>query len=621
MATKKTSSTTKDVLPAVETEGSISRIGKIEEGGMVETCTIPASVLVDSTVLPDQQSSSAENKTFSSENSPSEISFSFPPPSESSSTSESKVSSSESSSSVSPTSESKVFPSSEGSSNLPTSVPEQKVGTIFAVGGLTTGNALDAGMEKYCLSTKTWKLCTRFPTLIKAAATVGIDNEIFVLGGSITSNGAPTSAVWRYDINEDKWFPSVDLLEPRHQHAAVVIGKSIFVIGGLNLKDNVTASLHEFNTETKKWTERKSMSTFRYAHTAVAVGNTIYVLGGASPGDKVNDQSKRLNSVEKYDVATGEWSSCTKMPIFLFDGRAVAVGQSIYVTGGHLGSTTSTTIDEKTNETLTITTSLYNDLMYKYDVVTDSWTNLGLIPRPRAAHGLVILGTCIYVIGGIDQHSMEDCDCYDIITGKWSVCSGMLSKRKYFGVVAIPWERQEEVDTSTMSGCLSLPPCYTTSLNSCNEVANWFIAIQKARALEEQKMKELEEQKMKELEEQKMKELEEQKMKEIEGKEAPTENVELPAEDENSEIPPLAEEVPSGENEEKAIGNLEILPLEEGENVEPSLENKDSEAPSIEKEEVVFVVKNTEVLPETEKTPPTKQGRKKSQRKTPKTTT
>ena len=127
------------------------------------------------------------------------------------------------------------------------------------------------------------------------------------------------------------------------------------------------------------WTKKTSMAVPRGVMPAVLLNDTIYVIGGSL------NATASTSFVEKYDVSTDTWTYKTDLPEKLCGTIACAVNSKIYIIGG------STSI---------LGTGYVVDDVYEYNPVSDSWTSKSKIPTPVAFASAGVVDGKIYVIGG-----------------------------------------------------------------------------------------------------------------------------------------------------------------------------------------------------------------------------
>lgn len=87
-------------------------------------------------------------------------------------------------------------------------------------------------VEAFCLDTRQWERLAAMSSIRVFYSVVGIEDEIYVMGGLVPSSGL-TKIVERYSIHEDMWCRIRDLNELRSDCAYGVVGKHVVVVGGL----------------------------------------------------------------------------------------------------------------------------------------------------------------------------------------------------------------------------------------------------------------------------------------------------------------------------------------------------------------------------------------------------
>lgn len=75
---------------------------------------------------------------------------------------------------------------------------------------------------------------------------------------------------------------------------------------------------------------------------------------------------------------------------------------------------------------------------YEYDPRTDRWTTVAVMPTPRGASGVAVIGTKIYVAGGLaGGTSVNDFDVFDTATRQWTGLPPMLTRRDHLTAQAV----------------------------------------------------------------------------------------------------------------------------------------------------------------------------------------
>lgn len=140
------------------------------------------------------------------------------------------------------------------------------------------------------------------PRLGHTSSLVG--DHMFIIGGRNDPLNI-LSDVWVFNMARSKWILlecSGSVFQPRHRHAAAVIGSKIYVFGGLN-NDTISSSLHVLDTDTLQWKElliNGEGPCARHSHSMLAYGSRLYIFGGYN-GEKA------LGDFYTFDVHACSW--------------------------------------------------------------------------------------------------------------------------------------------------------------------------------------------------------------------------------------------------------------------------------------------------------------------------
>lgn len=218
---------------------------------------------------------------------------------------------------------------------------------------------------------------------LQGVALVAHNGKVIRVGGMEPRNkpGDPadnhsTASVQSYDPKANKWTDLAPLPAGRSSHDAVVVGDTLYVFGGWNMKGKDKPDWHDtflaLDLSGSKAEWKSAPQPFvRRALTAAAVGGKVYVLGGLTA--KGDSEVK----ADVLDVATGKWSSGPAFP----EGKMNGFTPASVVAGGQLYLSTA------------------DGLVYKLD--GDKWTEAGKLATPRWVHRAVPLGADKFLaIGG-----------------------------------------------------------------------------------------------------------------------------------------------------------------------------------------------------------------------------
>jgi N-acetylneuraminic acid mutarotase len=182
-----------------------------------------------------------------------------------------------------------------------------------------------------------------------------------------------------------------------------------FVMGGLNNNDGrgaALSSMERYDASSDQWSVATNMGTRRFSFGACAVLGEVYVSGGMDNNDN------QLSSVEKYSPSSDTWSVVSSLPDPRVGHAAVAVGTAMYVLGGY----------DEVGGTLDAT---WNVL--KLDSVQGIWSVLAPMPEPRYNFAACVVGSDIYVLGGMSntRGGHDSVFKYDTETDEWSTLAPM----------------------------------------------------------------------------------------------------------------------------------------------------------------------------------------------------
>jgi N-acetylneuraminic acid mutarotase len=174
---------------------------------------------------------------------------------------------------------------------------------------------------------------------IQSPAVIGDGKYLYKIGGLRTLNaqGTPTqlksvAESARFDTTSNRWEPLPDLPEPRSSTYAVVLGKTLYVVGGWKLDggmyDNTwseTMVTADLSAPTFAWTSVKMPFQIR-AHGLTAFAGKIYVVGGLAP-------ESSTDAVHVFDPATGAWTDGPALPTDNMTARSAVYKDRLYANG------------------------------------------------------------------------------------------------------------------------------------------------------------------------------------------------------------------------------------------------------------------------------------------------
>lgn len=134
-------------------------------------------------------------------------------------------------------------------------------------------------------ATRTWSSRASMPVALRDPAAVGIGDTIYLFGGYTDAGGtSPTNAVRAYSISGNNWTTKASMPTARGWATANVVftpdsGPMIYVIGGTNGTSPLN-TVERYSVLTGTWTTSTPLQKIRRSHAAVTVGDTTFVVCG-----------------------------------------------------------------------------------------------------------------------------------------------------------------------------------------------------------------------------------------------------------------------------------------------------------------------------------------------------
>jgi N-acetylneuraminic acid mutarotase len=247
-------------------------------------------------------------------------------------------------------------------------------GKIYIVGGFTENGQNSDIVEVYA-NNNTWTAIEPMPERLDHAMAAAANRKLYVLGGWRIFGQQASDAMYAYDPATQRWQSMPNMPLPRAAGAAVNIGDTILVVGGVGPEPEVGLA---YNTVTGEWRRTAPMSAPREHLAAAVAGEKVYAIGG-----RWSDRGN-LATLEAYDPATDSWMELAPMPTARGGLAAATLDGKIHVVGGESFGEGSRTFDEHE----------------VFDPETNTWS--AEVPLPTSRHGLgaVSGGNALVVIAG-----------------------------------------------------------------------------------------------------------------------------------------------------------------------------------------------------------------------------
>jgi len=274
----------------------------------------------------------------------------------------------------------------------------QILGTIYAVGGLSSAHDALNVVEKFSPVSQRWEPVTGMVSCRSRVGVAALETKLYACGGYDGSIRLDTVEV--YDSQCNKWSYVASMQERRSALGICTYDGKIFACGGYN-GSNMLSSCEYYQPMTNEWKSLPNMNKARSAVAVTVFENHVWVLGG-------HDGLTIFNSVEKYDHESNRWCMETSMLSKRCRHGAASMKGKLYVFGGYDGREFLTSCE-------------------MYDRNTQQFTRISSMQMRRSRVGVTISGTKIYCLGGYDgSKNLKSVECYDVEKEEWSAGEEML---------------------------------------------------------------------------------------------------------------------------------------------------------------------------------------------------
>jgi hypothetical protein len=309
----------------------------------------------------------------------------------------------------------------------PATVPSSWFGSGFALGLIaTSGGAsspllatwdfLSATPVDTVPPTEVWQSLAPMPNKRESVTLVEVGGYLY-LGGGGCQGSTCLGTHRRYDPLTNTW-TSLRALPANLSHMqAVTVNGLIYYIGGQlePFPGDEVDTVHIYNPATNTFTAGTPMPAGRgrAAHGVAVHNGQIYVAGGLIDGH----YGTAVSYFDRYDPATGVWTTLPNMPRVRDHFHAAVVGNKLYAMGGR-------------NSPVSLLGALIPQIDV-FDFTTGTWSTLPFaIPTQRAGAGTVVVGNEVIILGGETPTGVVPAvEAYDTVAGTWRALPPMLTPR------------------------------------------------------------------------------------------------------------------------------------------------------------------------------------------------
>jgi hypothetical protein len=212
---------------------------------------------------------------------------------------------------------------------------------LWVMGGfLSTKLDVTKRVDIYDPNTDRWRLGPELQGAETHAGVVSVGNDFVMVSGFSGNVHArtTTAGVWHWSAANAAWTPGPDLPTPRAAVFAALIGTVVHAAGGLGPNGNTDSGEHLVwdLAGAAAWTPAAPLSNARNHGGGAASGGLFFTVAGRHGWDEVAGHDPALDA---FDPATDSWSTRAPMPtarseigaatVALSDGRLLVIGGSI----------------------------------------------------------------------------------------------------------------------------------------------------------------------------------------------------------------------------------------------------------------------------------------------------
>jgi len=205
-------------------------------------------------------------------------------------------------------------------------------GKIYVPGGqLASGKTTDI-LEIYDPRDASWSRGESLPEAVSAYAIAAYEGRLYLFGG--WDGESFLASVYEYIPDENIWTLKSPSSDERAYAGAAVAGGKIYIMGGYDgLRALADSDVYQPNLDdgvNNPWSESEPLPEARYGMGVTSVADNIYLVGG------LNLKNELTNSLS-YITQTGVWQQIRNPVSNTWSGLGlVSLGTKIYALGGYL---------------------------------------------------------------------------------------------------------------------------------------------------------------------------------------------------------------------------------------------------------------------------------------------
>jgi YVTN family beta-propeller protein len=245
---------------------------------------------------------------------------------------------------------------------------------ITVLGGLATGDVSTAAIWSLDPLSGRARRAGELSAAVHDAAGAELDGRAFVFGGGSLST---VGTVQAFSAGRATVVGSLPVA--RSDLAAAVVGRRAYVLGGFD-GTSLVRDILETTDGTHFRLAGELAQPVRYPAVAAA-GGAIWVVGGQLGTSESTSTGGQTTDIQRFDPATGRTAVVGHLPAGLGHASAFVLDGQLFVAGGRSGTALSARI-------------------WRIDTASGSASRAGTLPYRRSDAGVAVVGNRAWLLGG-----------------------------------------------------------------------------------------------------------------------------------------------------------------------------------------------------------------------------
>jgi N-acetylneuraminic acid mutarotase len=285
-------------------------------------------------------------------------------------------------------------------------------GKLMIFGGMDQNSNTVSSTNSVYPGILEWSSLQQLMSLSRSAAAVW-GGRLYV-GGGLFQDGSMNGLIYSFDLVEKEWSPYM-ALQPsaRHSFTLSAVEGELYAIGGAEF-DITRPWAYALNIRTQEWRQLADMPYPVQDHAALVMGDDIYIMGGRQvQGSSVT----YLDIVQIYHTHDDTWTMGPRLWEARAGLKAAENEGAVFVFGGQRSN-------QGTPE------EAYSPKIQVLYPGSSDWINLTDMPTPKAYFSATSVGGKLYAFGGTNKVGangdvLGEITCYDVWTDSWTVVGQM----------------------------------------------------------------------------------------------------------------------------------------------------------------------------------------------------